>query len=330
MKKLLFGLAITIGTLSFAQYQNNGWGNSSYNNQYGYYDDDYYFPDDYYYDYPSDYYADSYYQSYYNDYRNSIVMVNWNDFFRMHRLNRWQVQEIIKLNRMFASYASWNSYYRYNPDRWYFDRFYALRQIMGPQIFIVFQNNYYNGYHPVVYFQNYRRDYYVPRYKVTPRYRNVNINIYKIDRNRFVEKHGNQYGWNSTRNPHNPGGFKEDSGRRSGTGSYSNSAAPAVRSTNTATQSTGVRSETATGTRSSSSSTRATTAAPSRPQTQSAGSTRANSGTRSTSSVSSQPRSAVSSSRSTTVRSNDNSSRSTSQSTRSSSGSGSRGGGGMR
>ncbi|MCC2589556.1 hypothetical protein [Chryseobacterium sp. MFBS3-17] len=328
MKKLLFGLAITIGTLSFAQYQNSGWGNSSYNNQYGYYDDDYYFPDDYYYDYPSDYYADSYYQSYYNDYRNSIVMVNWNDFFRMHRLNRWQVQEIIKLNRMFASYASWNSYYRYNPDRWYFDRFYALRQIMGPQIFIVFQNNYYNGYHPVVYFQNYRREYYVPRYKVANRYRNVNINIYKIDRNRFVEKHGNQYGWNSNRNPHNPGGFKEDSGRRSGTGSYSNPASTSVRSNNTASQSTGVRSESATGTRSSSSSTRAVTT-PSRTQTQS-GNTRANTGTRSTSSVSSQPRSTASSTRSTTVRSNENSSRSNSQSTRSSSGSGSRGGGGMR
>jgi hypothetical protein len=38
---------------------------------------------------------------------------------------------------------------------------------------------------PVVYFQNYRRTYYVPRYAVMPRYRNVNINIYRVDRSRF-------------------------------------------------------------------------------------------------------------------------------------------------
>ena len=222
MKKLLLGLAMTVGTLSFAQYQSTSFGNGGYGNYDGYNNsynnDNYYFPDEYYYDFPKDYYAENYYQSYYNDYRNSIVMINWNDFFRRHRLSSWQVQQIMMLNDMYSSYASWNSYYRYNPDRWYFDRFYSLQQIMGPQIFIVYQNNYYNGYHPISYFQNYRQEYYVPRYRVTPRYRNVNINIYRLDRNRFVEKHGNKYGWSETRNPHNSAGVRQTTGRRDGTG----------------------------------------------------------------------------------------------------------------
>lgn len=232
MKKLLFGLAVALGTLSFAQYQGNGWGNGSYgnggygnNDSYhdGYYQDSYYFPDEYYYDYPQDYYADNYYQSYYNDYRNSIMMINWNDFFRMHRLSGWQIQQIMMLNDMYSNYSSWNSYYRYNPDRWYYDRFYSLRQILGPQIFIVFQNNFYRGYNPIEYFQNYRRDYYMPKFRVMPRYRNVNINVYRVDRSRFTEKHGNKYGWNQTRNPHNPGGFKEGDGKRNSGGFKSNS-----------------------------------------------------------------------------------------------------------
>ena len=226
MKKLLLGLTMALGALTFPHYQDNGWANGSYgnNNSYndGYYQDSYYFPDEYYYDYPQDYYPDSYYQNYYNDYRNSIVMINWNDFFRMHRLSGWQIQQIMRLNDMYSNYSSWNSYYRYNPDRWYYDRFYTLRQILGPQIFIVFQNNYYRGYNPIAYFQNYRRDYYMPKFRVMPRYRNVNINVYRVDRSRFVEKHGNKYGWNQTRNPHNPGGFKEGDGNRSG-GGFKNS-----------------------------------------------------------------------------------------------------------
>ncbi len=232
MKKLLLGLAMAIGTLSFAQYQSSSYGNVGYGNYDGYYNDSYYFPDEYYYDYPRDYYAENYYQSYYNDYRNSIVMINWNDFFRRHRLSSWQVQQIMMLNDMYASYSSWNSYYRYNPDRWYFDRFYSLQQILGPKIFIVFQNNYYNGYHPIAYFQNYRQEYYVPRYRVTPRYRNVNINIYRVDRNRFIEKHGNKFGWNETRNPHNAAGVRQPTGRRDGTATVSPSIRnnPALRS----------------------------------------------------------------------------------------------------
>lgn len=212
---------MTIGTLSFAQYQGSSYGNSGYGNYDGYNNsfsnDNYYFPDEYYYDFPRDYYAENYYQSYYNDYRNSIVMINWNDFFRRHRLSSWQVQQIMMLNDMYSSYANWNSYYRFNPDRWYFDRFYSLQQILGPRIFVVFQNNYYNGYHPIAYFQNYRQEFYVPRYRVMPRYRNVNINTYRIDRNRFVEKHGNKFGWNETRNPHNAAGVRQPTGRRDGT-----------------------------------------------------------------------------------------------------------------
>ncbi|RKS96112.1 hypothetical protein [Chryseobacterium defluvii] len=187
MKKILLGFALSLATLSFAQqYPNNGWGNDEYDD--GYYSDDDdrdYFPDDYYYNYPQDYYPDDYYQSYYNDYRNSIISINWNVFFRQNRLNRWQIDQILYLNSLYSSFSVWNNFYRYNPDRWYYDRFYALERILGPRIFIVFQNNYYRGYSPVIYFQNYRRTYYAPRFRVMPRYRNVNVHVYRVERSRF-------------------------------------------------------------------------------------------------------------------------------------------------
>ncbi|WP_313093803.1 hypothetical protein [Chryseobacterium flavum] len=190
MKKIFLGLAVSLGVFASAQqYPNNVWGDDGYyQNEGGYYsdeDDRSYFPDDYYYNYPQDYYPNDYYQSYYNDYRNSIINIDWNGFFVQNRLNRWQVDQIIRLNNLYVSFSAWNNFYRYNPDRWYYDRFYALERILGPRVFVVFQNNYYRGYSPVVYFQNYRRTYYVPRYAVMPRYRNVNINIYRLDRARF-------------------------------------------------------------------------------------------------------------------------------------------------
>ncbi|RXM49803.1 MULTISPECIES: hypothetical protein [unclassified Chryseobacterium] len=190
MKKIFLGLAFGLGVLTSAQqYPNNGWGDDGYyQNGNGYYsdeDDRNYFPDDYYYNYPQDYYPGDYYQSYYNDYRNSIINIDWNGFFIQNRLNRWQVDQIIRLNNLYANFTAWDNFYRFNPDRWYYDRFYALERIMGPRVFIVFQNNYYRGASPIIYFQNYRRTYYVPRYTVMPRYRNVNINIYRVDRSRF-------------------------------------------------------------------------------------------------------------------------------------------------
>lgn len=190
MKKIFWGLAFGLGVLTSAQqYPNNGWGDDGYyQNGNGYYndqDDRNNFPDDYYYNYPQDYYPSDYYQSYYNDYRNSIINIDWNGFFVQSRLNRWQVDQIMRLNNLYASFTSWDNFYRYNPDRWYYDRFYALERIMGPRVFVVFQNNYYRGSSPIVYFQNYRRTYYVPRYTVMPRYRNININIYRVDRSRF-------------------------------------------------------------------------------------------------------------------------------------------------
>ncbi|KPE49897.1 hypothetical protein [Chryseobacterium indologenes] len=190
MKKIFLGLALGLAALSSAQqYPNNGWGDDDYyQNGNGYYtdeDDRNYFPDDYYYNYPQDYYPSDYYQNYYNDYRNSIVNINWNVFFRQNGLNRWQIDQILRLNNLYASFSAWDNFYRYNPDRWYYDRFYALERILGPRIFVVFQNNYYHGRSPIVYFQNYRRTYYAPRYAVMPRYRNVNINIYRVDRSRF-------------------------------------------------------------------------------------------------------------------------------------------------
>lgn len=197
MKKIFLGVALSFATLAFAQqYPNNGYGNSGYGYDNGYdngyyddYDDQNYFPDDYYYNYPQDYYPQDYYQSYYNDYRNSIVNINWNSFFGQVRLAPWQVREILRLNDLYNSFASWNNFYRYNPDRWYYDRFYALERIMGPRVFVIFQNNYYQGHRPIVYFQNYRRSFYsAPRFAVVPRYRNININIYKVNRSNFLQK----------------------------------------------------------------------------------------------------------------------------------------------
>ncbi len=190
MKKILIGFAMSLATLSFAQqYPNNGWGDDDgyYQND-GYYsdeDDQNYFPDDYYYNYPQDYYPSDYYQTNYNDYRNSIVSINWNVFFNQNRLSRWQIDQILRLNNLYVSFSAWNNFYRYNPDRWYYDRFYALQRIMGPRVFVVFQNNYYRGYSPVVYFQNYRRTHYASICRPMPRYRNVNINIYRVDRAKF-------------------------------------------------------------------------------------------------------------------------------------------------
>ena len=213
MKKILLGFALTLTTLSFAQqYPNNGWGDDEYyGSNDGYYsdqDDQNYFPDDYYYNYPQDYYPTDYYQNYYNDYRNSIVNINWNVFFNQNRLNRWQIDQILRLNNLYVSFSNWNNYYRYNPDRWYYDRFYALERIMGPRVFVVFQNNYYRGASPVVYFQNYRRTYYTPRYRPMPRYRNVNINIYRVDRAKFRRSDNPTFNIVRSNRPNN--GFRGD------------------------------------------------------------------------------------------------------------------------
>jgi hypothetical protein len=190
MKKILIGFAMSFATLSFAQqYPNNGWGDDDgYSQNDGYYsdqDDQSYFPEDYYYNYPQDYYANDYYQNNYNDYRNSVISINWNVFFAQNRLSRWQIDQVLRLNNLYISFSSWNNFYRYNPDRWYYDRFYALERILGPRVFVTFRNNYYRGYSPVVYFQNYRRAHYASICRPMPRYRNININVYRVDRAKF-------------------------------------------------------------------------------------------------------------------------------------------------
>lgn len=248
MKKLLFGLSVCFATLLSAQnYPNNGWGNGN-NNDYSYNnnDDDYYFPDDYYYDYPSDYYADDYYQGFYNDYRQSLDMINWNRFFRQNRLNRQQIALIIDLNNQFSSYNVWNSYYRSNPQRWYYDRYYALERILGPSVYVIFQNNYYNGYAPVAYYNHRCESYYRPRYYVRPAYVNININHYKINRHQYAQSVGNNYGWNQPRNVSNSfiedgkrnGNYKSDNSANNGfktSGSRSNSTESGVRNSSSST-----------------------------------------------------------------------------------------------
>ena len=234
MKKIFLGLAFGLGVLTSAQqYPNNGWDDDGYyQNDGGYYsdqDDRNYFPDDYYYNYPQDYYPSNYYQSYYNDYRGSIINIDWNGFFVQNRLSRWQVDQIMRLNNLYASFTAWNNFYRYNPDRWYYDRFYALERILGPRVFVVFQNNYYRGTSPIVYFQNYRRTYYVPRYTVMPRYRNININFYRVDRSRFRRMENPTFdiirrdsrpdnGFRNTRNNGNSGGFRGNNGNNNNSG----------------------------------------------------------------------------------------------------------------
>lgn len=213
MKKIILGMLVFSATLLSAQYgPNNGWGN---NNAYGDYDNQYYFPEDYYYEYPNDYYSNGYYQDFYGDYQQSISMVNWTRFFREMALTAYQINMIVDLNRQFNSYNVWNSYYRMNPVRWYYDRFYALEQILGPRVFVVFQNRYYNGYSPVVYYNNRCNNFYRTRYVVRPRYRSININIYKVNKNRYHQSVGNRYGWNQPRNTRTSSGFRNDNGYRS-------------------------------------------------------------------------------------------------------------------
>lgn len=231
MKKIFLGFALGFATLTMAQqypdygYGNNGYGNNGYGNggySDGYYsddDDENYFPDDYYYNYPQDYYPQNYYQSYYSDYRNSIININWNVFFAQNRLTRWQIDQILYLNNLYTSFSAWNNFYRYNPDRWYYDRFYALERIMGPRIFVVFQNSYYQGYTPIVYFQNYRRTYYAPRYTCRSQYRNINVNTYRVNRVEFRRNtnptlnvvRGTGFRNNTAGNqPRNKGGFRDN------------------------------------------------------------------------------------------------------------------------
>lgn len=204
MKRILLGLSLFFITLISAQNypdyyptgNNNEYGNGNY---YGDGDDELYFPDDYYYEYPADYYSNALYKDYYNDYRRSINDVNWNRFIVMNRLSSWQVQQIIMLNESFPSYSAFNSYYRYNPDRWYYDRFYAMQRILGPSVFVIFQNNYYSGYSPVVYYQNYNKRQYARNVYVIPRYQNVNVNVYKVNKIQYHQSNPRQnIGFRST------------------------------------------------------------------------------------------------------------------------------------
>ena len=185
MKKIFFTLAIIFGGLISAQDYYDTYPNEY--NGYEYYDNSYDYPEDYYYNYPTDYYPDQYYQGYYNDYRQSVVNVNWDQFFFQNRLSPFQIQQIMMLNNRFASYNAWNSYYRWNPDRWYYDRFYALQNILGPRIFVVYQNSYFRGASPFVFYRNRNVNFYARRYPVRPVYRNVNINVYKVNRGNFKE-----------------------------------------------------------------------------------------------------------------------------------------------
>lgn len=183
ISKLFLSMSLFFGTMTFAQDYYDTYPQDYYGDEY--YDDSYSYPDNYYYNYPADYYPDQYYQGYYNDYRRAIFSVNWDQFFIQFRLSPYQINQIMMLNNRFASYAAWNNYYRWNPDRWYYDRFFALQNILGPRVFVVYQNTYFHGRSPIVFYQNRFNNFYARRYPVQPMYRNVNIVTYRVDRNNF-------------------------------------------------------------------------------------------------------------------------------------------------
>lgn len=239
MKKIFLGLSLAVGTWVSAQYYPQD-GYSNHYPQYGsYQDNNFYFPDEYYYEYPEDYYEDGYYENLYNDYNHSIRNVNWNSFFREFGLSRPQISLIIDLNRQFPSFHSWNSYYRMNPRRWWYDRFYALERILGPKIFIVFQNRYYNGYSPVAYYDNYWYDYYRPRYTCRPHYANININFFRVDRNVYHRHVGSNYGWNQPRDNSYRGSFRDGNNQGFRTGTNDNGFG--IQNRNSARNNTGFR-----------------------------------------------------------------------------------------
>lgn len=201
MKKIILLSALLALSFGYAQYYPSG--GYSQGNDIWQGNDDYYFPDDYYYDYPNDYYHNDYYRSQYNDYKRSINRVNWTALVRDMRLSGWQAEMLFELNNQFPTFGIWYNYYSSNPSRWYYDRFYALERILGPRAFAIYQNRFYNGYSPVRYYVNYWRDYYRPRYYshyILPRYRQVNVNVYRVDRNAYHRSVGNRYGYNQPRN----------------------------------------------------------------------------------------------------------------------------------
>ena len=216
MKKIFLTLAIIFGGLVSAQDYYDTYPNDY--NGYEYYDDSYGYPDDYYYNYPTDYYPDQYYKGYYNDYRNAVFSVNWNQFFVQYRLTPFQIDQILALNNRFASYAAWNAYYRWNPDRWYYDRFYALQNILGPRVFVVYQNVYFLGASPFVYYRNRCVNFYARRYPVRPVYRNVNINIYKVNRGNFREGFRENVRNQGMINPTTNNGIRNDNPRSGSNG----------------------------------------------------------------------------------------------------------------
>jgi len=241
MKKIFLSLALVLGTLVFAQDYYDTYPNEY--NGYEYYDQSYDYPDDYYYNYPTDYYPDQYYQGYYNDYQNAVYSVNWDQFFMQNRLSPFQINQILMLNNRFASYNAWNSYYRYNPDRWYYDRFYALQNILGPRVFVVYQNVYFRGASPFVFYRNRFTNFYARRYPVRPIYRNVNINIYKVNRGNFKEGFRSMGRNQNMIQPNRNGSIRQQPGRSGANGNnFGGTRNPQVGG-NRSVENNGIRSE---------------------------------------------------------------------------------------
>lgn len=214
-KHLVLGALLVVLSAQAQQYSYQYGSPYEYqqNSNWQYYDDGFYnyaynhFPDEYYYEYPIDYYPVAYYESYYNDYQQSITGVNWKRLFVEFRLSPFQIHQITILNNRFSDFSFWYDYYGMNPDRWYYDRFYALERILGTRNFVIFQNRYYNGYAPVVYFKNYKTRHYARRYHPVGQYQHINVNIYNIGRDRYFEHYGNGYMRRPKESPFRSDGF---------------------------------------------------------------------------------------------------------------------------
>ena len=78
------------------------------------------------------------------------------DFYNVEfRLSPYQIREIRILNSISLVTGNWQRYYRYNPNRWYYDRFIALERILGPRIYVVYYQRYYRNYNHCL-LSNYR------------------------------------------------------------------------------------------------------------------------------------------------------------------------------
>jgi hypothetical protein len=94
------------------QYPNNGWGDDGYYQNDGYYsdeDDQNYFPDDYYYNYPQDYYP-RIITKVIITITGTVLSISTGMVFLYRTDYRWQIDQILRLNNLYVSFSAWNNF----------------------------------------------------------------------------------------------------------------------------------------------------------------------------------------------------------------------------